>query len=224
MAAALLVSSTVKSRADYAFWISFAAFALFSVVVATRLLHPIDAWILRVAQSRASEGLDVAGVILSLPGTAEYTGAAILVLCAGLFLAGRRYLAGRLLAVFLVTGLVEFAMKTWVPQVPVPDEVARAPDPSPLLEVHYPYPYPSGHMLRAVIVLGAVFLLWPNRLLRTAVMALLLGLAVSRVYLGTHWASDVIGGALLGVTGLAWVFRASQPVSPPPGFARRLVS
>ena len=60
-----------------------------------------------------------------MPGGAEYSGAAIILLTGGLLLAGRRFPAGRLLVAFVVTTLLEFAMKTWLPTVPVPDELAR---------------------------------------------------------------------------------------------------
>jgi undecaprenyl-diphosphatase len=206
----------VKRRTDFAFWISFVAFVLLSAAVGARLHYPIDIWVLRVAQSRTSEVLDAAGVVFSVPGGAEYAGVAMLVLAAGLFFAGRRSLAGRVLAAFVVTGLLEFAMKMWLPQARVPEEAARATDPSVIPQVDYAYPYPSGHMLRSVILLGAIFLLWPNRLLRAVILVVLFGVAASRVYLGVHWASDVIGGALLGVAGLAWAFKKQSAISGQP--------
>ena len=210
---------------------SAAAFTLLSAAAGARWLYPIDAWALRVAQRRTSGTLDAAGKAFSLPGDLEYAATALVVLSAVLFLGGRRVLAGRLLAAFVVTGLVEFAMKVLLPQVPMPEETIRSTDPSPIFEVAYPYPYPSGHVLRSVVLLGAVYALWPNRYARVAILVFLAGMAASRVYLGVHWASDVLGGALLGVAGVAWAFgnSASCPASQASqhgalGFARRLVS
>ena len=61
--------------------------------------------------------------------------------------------------------------------------------------------FPSGHVARDTFLLLIVHG-WP----RVAVGLVLALVAVSRVYTGQHWPSDVLGGLLLGAA-VAWVVR-----------------
>ena len=189
--------------------LSTAAFIVCSSAAGAGLFRSLDVLILDLAQRTDSGVLDAVGLVTSVVGGVEFVAVATVALAASLLLDGRGRLALRLVAAFLVTGLIEIAAKTVVPQTPVPEGAMRAPDPS-LLDVSTPYPYPSGHMLRSVLLLGAIYALWPNRPARIALLIFLAASATCRVYLGTHWPSDVIGGALLGIAGLAWAFE-EQP-------------
>ncbi len=196
----------MKGIANPTLWVSVAAFTLFSAAAGLRLLYGFDLWALQMAQTRTSGFLDATGELFSTMGGIELTAVMLLLLTAALFFGGRRVLAGRVLAAFLVTSLVEIAMKLWLPQAPLSEEFSRSAGNTPMVEISYSYPYPSGHMLRTTILLGVVFVLWKNRTGRVLLSLVLLGMALSRVYMGVHWASDVVGGVLLGIVGLAWAF------------------
>ena len=188
------------------FWLFGAAFVLLSVVAGTGWLYGPDVFVMRAVQSPSSELLIFLARFLSTVGSWGISGALLLALLAGLYRSGRRRLAGRLLVAFLATGLLEYLLKQFLPVPPIPRGSVRAEDFVPLATLEHPYPYPSGHAIRSTILLGTVYLLSKNTFLRAGVALLLLGLLTSRVYLGAHWASDVVGGALLGAAAVLWAF------------------
>ena len=67
--------------------------------------------------------------------------------------------------------------------------------------------FPSGHALGAALLYGAIAIIAPqviaNRLVARGIqifaIAMMAFIALSRVRLGVHWPSDVIGGLLLGL-------------------------
>ena len=143
---------------------------------------------------------------LSAFGSLEIAGALLLALAADLCLGSPRRLAGRLPLACLATGILEYLLKQLLPIPPVPASFARTEDFAPPIAAGHSHPYPSKHAHRSTILLGAVYLLGTSSLWRAGVALGLLGLLASRVYLGTHWTSDVVGGALLGASAVLWAF------------------
>ena len=104
---------------------------------------------------------------------------------------------------FMALTAVELAFKLLMPTDPIPQELHRSVF-YPLTEVAFAGSFPSGHALRiGFLGMAAAWLIPTPRLaerwlLRIAIAAVTVFGALSRVYLGVHWLSDVLAGLILG--------------------------
>jgi membrane-associated phospholipid phosphatase len=179
-------------------------YVLLAIVVNTRALASPDLDITLCLQNVLPRSLDLPASIPSLLGSAEVT-IPIFVILVILSKPAHRT---RLVALFLLATLLEVLGKTMIDQPGPPILLHRYvfDITTPTGEFDTPYSFPSGHSLRAafLIVLGIALIAQSTRRAAAKITATALLLAagaamlVSRVYIGDHWTSDVVGGALLG--------------------------
>ena len=128
-----------------------------------------------------------------------------LTIVAYVLLKRRGHRAARWVPGMLAGAFVVFALAKWI--------VAR---PRPKLS---PYGFPSAHTFGAVVFFGGViYALWTIEMRplwrwvgTIGMLLLIVGVAVSRLYLRSHWLSDVLGGVTGGAAYLLFFLMAADP-------------
>lgn len=110
--------------------------------------------------------------------------------------------------------------------VEVMKHVIHSPRPWGITQQSLSFSYPSGHMtlatafyMGAVLLLARAFNITRRAFIYWLAGILLFMIGASRIYLGAHWLTDVLGGLLLGTAILMFVLlsyyrKAEKPIQP----------
>jgi undecaprenyl-diphosphatase len=180
-------------------------FLLFVGLTGAVMQHRTEVWDAEVMRRLAQERRDwltAAMTTLSIAGSGLVEFPLAILLLAGLLLR-RRQLEARWYAVAVLSGWALYALAKLAVHRPRPHVVPR------LMHDAGWYSYPSGHAMLAPLVFGLGVIAWTapwragtlRRVALAAAALIALGVGLSRVYLGLHYPTDVIGGLLLG---MAW--------------------
>ena len=185
----------------------FILFLIFSALVSLNVFSVLDYRTTVAFQSFFPESLTTPFSIFSILGSFEVMVLALLLILLFFTKIKKIYL----FAFFVLVGLIEIAGKTFIEHVSPPIELLRTNIsfgfPSGKVIPHEIfYSYPSGHTARtAFISTVLIFAIWRSPMKKEfkyifafCILIFDLIMFVSRIYLGEHWLTDVIGGALLG--------------------------
>jgi len=150
--------------------------------------------------ARGSDGVVAAlGGITRLGDTATLTGVAALAV-AWLLLRRRPWMAAHVVVTALGGGLLGVVVKELVERLRPLVDVGSATAPG--------WSFPSGHTLGATVTYGVLLLVFASvrrarRLMAAVAVVVVVAVGFTRVALGAHYATDVLGGWLLGLVWLA---------------------
>jgi len=190
-------------------------FGLIAEDIRDQEVFALDTWATPFLHSVASPPLDGLMTTLTTMGS-SFVLIPLFAIVTIALLVNRRYGAALFFAVAASGGLVIDATMKIIFQRPRPklDYAAVLPD----------YSFPSGHSMNGIVVyVGLALIIWSifGRRIGLPAMAagilIALGIGTSRIYLGYHYFSDVIGGFLAGTAWLIIViaaFRATPKLWP----------
>ena len=106
-----------------------------------------------------------------------------------------RKIFGRLVVIVFFTAIINSLLKD-IFQDPRPDFSLNI---DPWLQTEASFGFPSGHTQIAVVIWLYIALVAKNSIIRTVSILFLLGVPLSRIYLGVHDIGDVLGGMIFGL-------------------------
>jgi len=182
----------------------FLGFLLLTIIVTIFPPSAIDQEFSEEIQEHQYPLIDWVMKAISWPGSAPQS-ALIVLSVAIIFLIFKLKREAGFIILTLLSGVVSRVLKILIDRPRPTDDLVR------IIEKAKHQSFPSGHVLFYVIFFGFLLILMYhlkeiNRTLRIAVAAisafLIFTIPISRIYLGAHWFTDVLGSALLGILGL----------------------
>ena len=177
-----------------------------------------SAFVRWLAGNRVSTLDDLSGPVAELGNTAVVIGIAVAVAVVLVVLRRPRWVL--VLAIALVGEVAIFLTTAAV--------IDRRRPPVPHLDSELPptSSFPSGHTAAAVCLYGAIAVVvlaavrgWWRWLVVALAAGVVLAVALSRLYRGAHYPTDVLGSVLFALPWLLLVVRLLAPGSPPVGAA-----